>query len=179
MQLRALVLLLVALLLSPTFAFADTSAARALWGSWRFVLPDEQKAQLAEMEKTVKANATDELSKAMLEMLRAVIEAKFEIGDGTISAAIGGETEVATWTATPVSGGVWSMVTTDPEGKVSTQTATLVGDLLTIAEDGGQPMQLQRVGSTSDVASEPSAQPVEGGSAKAGRGAGKGAKKSK
>lgn len=147
MRIPLLVLTLLLALSLPAFA---GDQPKELVGTWQVVLPDQFKAQLAEMEKAAAANPDDDMAKQMVEGMKQAAEMKMEFtADGRAIAHMGPESEEAKWTATSTGKGTWSLSTVDKNGTEETVKATITGDLLSISDDTPDPpLEFTRVKAT-------------------------------
>ncbi len=138
-------LLLLTLLVSLALPAVAAEQPKEFIGVWAIVSPPEVAAQIAEAEKAVKEKPEDEMAKAMLEMLKAVTSMEMEFSaDAIIMRAMGEEKEKATWTATKNADGSYLLTVKEAGGEDSPAKATIEKDILTIHEEGGQPLQFKR-----------------------------------
>jgi len=122
-------------------AFAAGEKPKEFIGTWGFETPAEMKAQIAEAEKALKANPEDELSKAMLEMMKVLTTMEMVFSDTGVEMKVGGETkeESQDWWATKNADGSYVITVKDKEGKEDPATAKIEGDKLTIMSGEGEP----------------------------------------
>ncbi len=144
MRLPLLVLAFLLALSVPAFA---GDQPKELVGMWQVVLPDMFKAQITEMEQTLKEKPDDEMAKAMIEGMKKAAEMKMEFtADGRAIAHMGEESEEAQWTAVTAGANTWTLTTVDKAGTKEDVKAVLEGDLLSISDDSGDPpLQFTRV----------------------------------
>lgn len=122
-------------------AWAAGEKPKDFIGTWAFDTPAEMKAQIAEAEKALKANPDDEMSKAMLEMMKVLTTMEMVFSDKGVEMKVGGETkeESADWWATKNADGTWVITVKDKDGKEDPATAKIEGDTLTIISKEGEP----------------------------------------
>lgn len=138
-------LLLFTLLMALALPALAGDQPKEFMGAWTIVAPPEMAAQIAEAEKAVKANPDDEMAKAMLEMMQVVSSMEMVFSkESIVMRAMGEEKEKATWTATKNNDGSWTLVVKETDGKDSPARATIEGDILTISEEGTQPLQFKK-----------------------------------
>jgi len=138
-------LLVLSLLLAFSVPALAADQPKEFMGAWQIVAPPEMAAQIAEAEKAVKANPEDEMAKAMLEMMKAIgsMEMVFS-AESIVMRAMGEEKEKATWSATKNADGSYTLTVKETDGKDSPARATIEGDILTISEEGSEPLQFKK-----------------------------------
>ena len=137
--------LLFTLLLALAVPAVAADQPKEFLGAWMIDAPPEVAAQIAEAEKAVKEKPDDEMAKAMLEMLKAVTSMEMEFTpDAIIMRVSGEEKEKATWSATKNKDGSYTLVVKEPDGKDSPANATIKDGVLSIHEEGSQPLQFKK-----------------------------------
>ncbi len=138
-------LLLLTLLLAFALPAVAADQPKEFMGVWTIVAPPEVVAQIAEAEKTAKDKPEDEMAKAMLDMLKAVTSMEMEFSaDAIIMRAMGEEKERATWSAVKNADASYTLNVKEAGGEDSPAKATIDKDVLTIHEDGAEPLQFRR-----------------------------------
>ncbi len=114
-------------------------------GTWSIQPTEDMKTQLAEAEKKVKEAPEDELTKAMLTMMKALTTMEMEFtSDAVIVRAGGEERERADWSAAKDDDGSWTLTVLDKDGEKSPAKATIDGDVLTIIDEGAEAIVFNR-----------------------------------
>jgi hypothetical protein len=137
--------LLFTLLLALALPAIAADQPKEFMGVWVIDAPPEVAAQIAEAEKAVKEKPDDEMAKAMLEMLKVVTSMEMEFTtDAIIMRAAGEEKERASWSATKNADGSYTLSVKEPDGKDSPAKATIKDGVLSIHEDGSEPLKFKK-----------------------------------
>ncbi len=137
--------LLFTLLIALAVPALAADQPKEFLGAWLIDTPPEVVAQIAEAEKAAKANPEDEMAKAMLDMLKAVTSMEMEFTPTAIIMRVAGEEkENASWSATKNADGSYTLVVKEPDGKDSPAKATIKDGVLSIHEEGSQPLQFKK-----------------------------------